>query len=119
MAFAWAVCENKDPDELVWGETGPRLIATAVREFSLERYKQPPEVFCPIGYADWQKVLEPGANLKLSERSFAIHLWNERWRAAGQDKNASYPEDCLYEQLKRRYLTNRPTQTAMPRAESA
>ncbi len=119
MAYAWAVCEQKDPEKLVWGEIGPRLIAAAVKEFSLERYKQPPEVFCPLGYGDWQKVLEPGADLKLNERSYAIHLWNERWRAARQDKNASYPEDCFYEQLKRRYLTTRPTQTAMPRAESA
>ena len=119
MAYAWAVCEKKDPEKLVWGETGPRLIAAAVREFSLERYKQPPEVFCPLGYADWQKVLQPGVNLKLDERSYAIHLWNERWRGVNQDKNASYPEDCLYEQFKRRYLVTHPTQTAMPRAESA
>lgn len=45
MAFAWGVCEKKDPDKLVWGETGPRLIAAAVQKFSLERYKQSPEVF--------------------------------------------------------------------------
>jgi len=70
----------------------------------LERYKQPAEVFCPIGYAEWHKVLEPEAELQLSERTYAIHLWNERWRAAGQDKNASYSDDCLYESLKKRYL---------------
>ena len=114
MAYAWGVCEKKDPDQLVWGETGPRLIAAAVQRCGLEKYKQPPEVFCPLGYADWQKVLEPGANLKLSERSYAIHLWNERWRAAGQDKNASYPDDCFYEQLKRRYL-----QSSQPAAKNA
>jgi hypothetical protein len=102
MAYAWGVCEKKDPSQLVWGETGPRLMASVVREFALERYKQPPEVFCPLGYADWHKVLEP-IDLKLSECSYAIHLWNERWRAAGQDKNASYPQDCLYEQLKREH----------------
>jgi mannosyltransferase OCH1-like enzyme len=103
MAYAWGVCEKKDPDKLVWGETGPRLMAAAVREFSLEKYKQPSDVFCPLGYAEWQKVLDPSVELKLDERSFAIHLWNERWRAAGYDKNASYPENCFYEQLKRRY----------------
>lgn len=105
MAYAWGVCETKDPNKLVWGETGPRLMAEAVRKFSLERYKQPAEVFCPLGYAQWREVLEPEADVKLNERSFAIHLWNEKWRAAGQDKNAEYPEHCLYEQLKRRYLT--------------
>ena len=103
MAYAWGVCDAKDPTAIVWGETGPRLMAAAVREFSLEKYTQRPEVFCPIGYADWHKVLEPGAELNLDD-SYAIHLWNERWRAAGQDKNASYPDDCFYETLKRRYL---------------
>ena len=112
MAYAWRICEQKDPEKLVWGETGPRLMAAAVREFSLERYTKSPEVFCPLGYADWQKVLEPDAGLKFGEHTYAIHLWNERWRAAGQDKNAAYPEDCLYEQLKRTYLTTCPRPTA-------
>ena len=104
MKYAWRVCEAKDPECIVWGETGPRLMAAAVREFSLEGYKQAAEVFCPIGYADWHKVLDPEANLQFSDRTYAIHLWNERWRAAGQDKNATYPDDCLYETLKKRYL---------------
>ena len=105
MRYAWGVCETKDPERIVWGETGPRLMAAAVREFSLERYAQSPEVFCPISYADWHKVLEPNADLNLGDRSYAIHLWNERWRAAGQDKNASYPAECLYESWKTRYLS--------------
>jgi len=104
ISYAWSVCDAKDPNAIVWGETGPRLMAAAVREFSLERFTQPPEVFCPIGYADWHKVLEPDADLNLSDRSYGIHLWNERWRAAGQDKNAKYPDDCLYEHWKRSFL---------------
>ena len=104
MVYAWGVCETKDPKAIVWGETGPRLMAAAVREFSLEKYTQPAEVFCPIGYADWHKVLEPDADLNLSDRSYAIHLWNERWRAAEEDKNATHSAECLYERLKSRYL---------------
>jgi len=119
MAYAWGVCEQKDPEQLVWGETGPRLMAAAVAKFSLEAYKHPPEVFCPLGYADWHKVLEPDADLKFADSTYAIHLWNERWRGAGQDKNAAYPPDCLYEQLKRRYLRVDPTPTAKPLAETA
>jgi mannosyltransferase OCH1-like enzyme len=105
MAHAWRVCETKDPEHLVWGETGPRLMAAAVKEFSLERYKQSPEVFCPLGYADWHKVLEPDADLEFSDGTYAVHLWNERWRAAGKDKNAVYSDGCLYEVLKRKYLS--------------
>ncbi len=59
------------------------------------------------GYAErlkWRKVLEPDVETVLDERTYAIHLWNEMWRAAGQDKNARYHENCLYGQLKRRYL---------------
>jgi mannosyltransferase OCH1-like enzyme len=104
MSYAWQVCETKDPKNLVWGETGPRLLAEAVRKFLLEKYKQPADVFCPLGYADWHTVLEPEARLILNEQSRAIHLWNEMWRDAGQDKNVDYDPDCLYEQLKQRYL---------------
>jgi hypothetical protein len=105
MAYAWGVCEAKDPDKLVWGETGPRLMGEAVRKYSLERYKQSAQVFCPLGYAEWHKVLEADVDIRLDECSYAIHLWNEKWRAAGQNKNAEYPERCFYEQLKRRYFT--------------
>jgi mannosyltransferase OCH1-like enzyme len=104
MAYAWGVCRTKNPQELVWGETGPRLMGEAVRKYSLEGYKQPHEVFCPVGYLDWHKLLEPDAGALFDERSYAIHLWNEKWRAGGQDKNAEYDPDCLYERLKRRYL---------------
>ena len=105
MRYAWDVCRSKNPAELVWGETGPRLMGEAVRKFSLERYKKSHHVFCPLGYHEWQRLLEPGAAIRQDENVYAIHLWNEKWRAAGQDKNAQYPKDCLYEKLKRRYLT--------------
>jgi mannosyltransferase OCH1-like enzyme len=104
MAFAWEVCQTKNPEQLVWGETGPRLMGEAVRKHSLEKYSKPHQVFCPIGYADWHKVLEPGMDTLLDGETYAIHLWNEMWRKIGQDKNASYDERCLFERLKRKYL---------------
>ena len=106
MAFAWEVCQTKNPESLAWGETGPRLMGEAVREFSLEKYLMPYHVFCPLGYADWHKAIEPETEVTLAASSYAIHLWNEKWRAANQDKNARYPDNCLYEQLKRRYLSD-------------
>jgi len=104
MAYAWAVCQSKQPEDLVWGETGPRLLAAAVEKFSLAKFQQPAEVFCPIGYADWRKAIEPESHLRFNESTRAIHLWNEMWRDAGQDKNAAYAPECLYEQLKKKYL---------------
>ena len=106
MAHAWRVCQSKQPDRLVWGETGPKLMAEAVRKFSLEQYTMPPDVFCPLGYWEWQKVLDPGTETTFARGGYAIHLWNEKWRANGRDKNGQYPTDCLYEKLKRKYLPN-------------
>lgn len=104
MGWAWNVCQTKDSGQLVWGETGPELIAEAVKKFSLEKFKKPYHFFCPLAFFEWQKVLEPGLEPALDDPVYAIHLWNDKWRAAGQDKDAQYPENCLYEKLKRRYI---------------
>jgi hypothetical protein len=104
MAYAWGVCQGKEPGQLAWGETGPRLVGEAVEKFSLERYRQPCHVFCPLSFPEWRRVLEPDAGPLIDERAYAVHLWNEMWRAAGQDKDARYPAGCLYERLKRSYL---------------
>jgi len=104
MGYAWEVCQAKNPEQLVWGETGPRLMAEAVGKFGLEKYRQPYHVFCPLSFFEWRKLLEPELDGRLPESSYAVHLWNEMWRATGQDKNAQYPEDSIYEQIKRRYL---------------
>lgn len=103
MAYAWKVCQSKNPAQLAWGETGPRLMAEVVTKYSLERFKKPANTFCPLGYLDWHKVLE-GDGPALDESSYAVHLWNEMWRKTGQDKNAQYAPECTYEKLKTKYL---------------
>jgi mannosyltransferase OCH1-like enzyme len=103
MAYTCRICRSKDPEQLVWGETGPRLLDKALRLFSLEKYLKPHQVFCPLGFEEWAKVLDPDANTVLDEATHAIHLWNEMWRRENRDKNGQYHPDCLYEQLKRKY----------------
>ena len=61
MSYAWEVCQQKDIESLAWGETGPELVGEVVRRFSLEEFKRPPHVFCPISYSEWHRVLQPGA----------------------------------------------------------
>jgi len=104
MEYAWQTCRSKDPAHLRWGETGPRLIEDALKLFSLEKYLKPFDAFCPLGYLEWDRVLDPAANLLFGQSTYAVHLWNEMWRRNGRDKNDQYHPDCLYEQLKRRYL---------------
>jgi hypothetical protein len=102
--YAWRVCESKDVTRLVWGETGPRLLAEAVAHCGLLDYVRPPETFCPIGYADWESASDPQAFREFGPEVFAVHLWNEMWRRSGKDKDANYPAGCLWERLKSRYL---------------
>ncbi|HKO57955.1 MAG TPA: glycosyltransferase [Thermoanaerobaculia bacterium] len=100
MAYAWDVCNAKDPASLRWGETGPRLMVQVVERFGLQAAVQQPEVFCPISFPDWRRVLDPDPP-SLPPESVAIHLWNEMWRRNGADKDAQYDERSLWEQLKR------------------
>jgi len=101
MAYAWHVCQMKDPRKLVWGEIGPRLMDQTVKEHGLDKYRKPYFMFCPI--SDWRKLLEPYV-AGINGEAYAVHLWNEFWRREGRDKNAQYHPACLYEQLKSKYL---------------
>jgi hypothetical protein len=98
------VCRGKNPDTIKWGETGPKLVAEGIRRFSLGEYLQDSNVFCPLGYYDWKQVLDPAASVTSDTQVRAVHLWHEMWRRHGQDKDAVYHPDCLYERLKARYL---------------
>jgi mannosyltransferase OCH1-like enzyme len=104
MRRAWAYCRRSIPEELRWGDTGSKLITRELKECSLLHYVREPAVFCPVPYADWAIVLDPARRPDISSSTYAIHLWHEMWRRAGQDKDADYDRDCFYEELKRRYL---------------
>ena len=101
MSWMWDVCQTKDPAKLVWGETGPALMEQGVGKFSMEKFVKPWKTFCPVGFRDWTQVLDPDP--PDISGSHGLHLWHEMWRAAGQDKNARYHPDSLYEQLRRKY----------------
>jgi mannosyltransferase OCH1-like enzyme len=103
MSYMWDVCQTKDPAKLVWGETGPELMEQAVEKFAMQRYVKPWKVFCPIGFRDWTRVLDPEPPLVDAE-SYGIHLWHEMWRAGHQDKDIHYHPDSLYEKLRSQYL---------------
>jgi len=102
FAEAWERCRAKDPATMRFGEMGPRLVSELVAKHDLAAFVQPPEVFCPLGYEEWERVLDPEPP-PLPGEARALHLWNEMWRRAQRDKNASYAATSLYERLKSRY----------------
>lgn len=104
MEYCWAACEKLDTADLKWSQCGPQLINRAVESCSLQQYIQPPDVFCPVHFSEWKKLLEPALQPQFADATYAIHLWNELWRRENQDKDSHYPQDCIYEELKQRYL---------------
>jgi mannosyltransferase OCH1-like enzyme len=103
MRYAWEVCDSKDPALIAWGETGPKLTAEAVRACALDRFVQAPEVFCPLDFGEWARLITPGLDLRFGEATYGVHLWNEMWRRAGVG-TTGHPPDSFYGQLQRRYL---------------
>jgi hypothetical protein len=104
IEYCWAACEKLDPAELKWSQCGPQLVARAVENCSLQQYIQPPNVFCPVHFSEWEKLLDPAVGCKFEDTTYAIHLWNELWRREGQDKDSRYPQGCIYQELRQRYL---------------
>jgi hypothetical protein len=104
MQYLTETCRGKNPGTLRWGETGPALVADGIKRFSLEDRVQAADTFCPFGWYDWDKALDPAFILSSATPARAVHLWNEMWRRYGKDKDAGYHPDCLYECLKARYL---------------
>ena len=104
MAHAYETCLAKDPQQLVWGEIGPQLVAEYVASFGLDPYVQDVAVFCPLANWLWRRLIEPGADVGITEQSCSIHLYNELWSRARIDKEQTFPADCFYERLKKRLL---------------
>jgi hypothetical protein len=69
--------------KMSWGKTGPHLLDDVVKKNSLQQSIKAPEIFCPLDYSVWQKLLEatPLAQL-ITPESRTIHLWHELWRRA-------------------------------------
>jgi mannosyltransferase OCH1-like enzyme len=96
-------------------EVGPKMVHKAVLKFGLEEYVQPKLAFDPIPWHQITKIVEPNYAWALSQ-SYAIHLRGSIWNqgpnsSAGTLPNGkflmsgeTYSPDCLYEQLKRKYL---------------
>ena len=113
MGYCYAEFAKRDLRELFWGEMGPVLLTTAVKKFGLQCHVARAEIFCPINSWQWERSISGSFTIVRKEEekmamhgSRAWHLWNEMWRRSGVDKDADFPQNSLYEQLKRRYLNS-------------
>jgi Alpha 1,4-glycosyltransferase conserved region len=93
-----------DLGRLPWGSTGPQALTALARKYSLMSEALPQDVFYPV---TWQRagwILDPRIALHdvVSERTVAIHLWNECIRTF-KDKPA--PEGSFLHRLQREAAT--------------
>lgn len=102
--FARRIRRGGGADSVRFGESGVRIMHRAVEHFDLASCVLPSSCFYPIPPSEWREVFRPGSAEKLTPRlanSFALHLWNERMRREGFDKNGTFPSDSLFERLRR------------------
>jgi hypothetical protein len=102
MAWTWKACQRTNPDDLRWGEVGPRLLHEAVETFGWWESVRRPQVFNPVDSFDWGALVDAARAPVLGTDTCAVHLWHQMWREHGADPEARYDADCLYERLKRR-----------------
>jgi hypothetical protein len=96
--------KNMDTNIIRHGDIGPVLFNYKVREFDLLNYVLPTAKFCPIHWFELFNIVD--STYKLPEESVSIHLWQSRWKTDGIDEYKEYDKNCIYEQLKKKYLEN-------------
>lgn len=103
-------------DHMCYQDIGSYLTYPAVKKFELTQYALPGITFDPIRWSRCWMVTDPNATWDLS-RSYACHLFHAAWNNGHEawaihkclpgespKSDDKFPEGCLYEQLKKRYL---------------
>jgi len=96
--------DGKNRDEVKFGEFGLLLLRKVLAKYECMGFIKAPEVFCPINWFEMYHLISSN-EYKPENITMAIHLWNERWRLALLNKNATYHPHSIYERLKRKYST--------------
>jgi hypothetical protein len=104
MELCYDAAKSADPAQLKWGQIGPKLLTRCIDQLGLHRYIVPPDVYCPIDWWNWKQYVDGSLRLESLQGAMGLHLWNEMWRREGVDKAQAFPANCVYEELKRRYL---------------
>jgi hypothetical protein len=106
LRYCLDVCDAKDKAKVVWGEIGPWLMDDAINRFNLHEYCAPVHVFNPIDYFKFTDILAPDFDPTRLAGSYAVHLWNQKWRSHYLDPDDDGPRQSLYALLKERYLSS-------------
>jgi hypothetical protein len=92
---------NYDPRNVIWNELGD-VLARAVHDLGLMHYVRPPHVFSPIPFYEVVDHVRGRKRFAISSESYAVHLYHEMWRRKRLNKFGRFPDDSVFEQLRRR-----------------
>jgi len=100
------VCLNrfaeKDVTKIVHGETGPMLLTSAILACNKQDAVLAADPVFPVSWWEYERLF---FDEQLAIDSCAtIHFWNAMLDFGKLDKNATYPFQSAFEQLKRKYL---------------
>lgn len=99
---------GRNPAKIKWGEAGgPIGVTRALKHYGLFEKALPFTAFYPVPVHCWRSFFDEtfAGHEGFFERSWAVHLWNERMRTdPAFDKNGTYAPDSFVERLKARYL---------------
>ena len=103
------------PEE--WITMGPALFSEAIPKFGLQQYVKSPIIFDSFNYDEIYMFVSSGIQWNISPKSYAAHLRTSCWLGPNfkcppygdrdipvyLDADGRYPEDSLFEQLKRKH----------------
>ena len=102
--------DRQNPEELVWGQTGPDLASHIVHELDLYNETMPEYLLSGHSSSKYYRALHPKPAYSLAlwylyrlRGTYSVHLYHDMWRRHHRDKKAEYPRHTMYERLKRKY----------------
>jgi Glycosyltransferase sugar-binding region containing DXD motif len=99
LAYAHSLAYPRSRIE--WSEIGPDLLTALASIIPDHEYRIMPPAFAnPIDSHECpQRLLDP--SFAFNREPAFVHLYNERWRMTGTDKNQPYPAGCIMDFLQR------------------
>ncbi|WP_318522649.1 hypothetical protein [Photobacterium leiognathi] len=87
---------------LPWGTTGPKALTGFAKQFGIFPCKT--NTYYPIYSNSWEDIFfATNISLDSLSESKGLHLWNEKLRREGIDKNTVFDRDSIYEKLISRF----------------
>ena len=96
---------GNSPTSIKPGQIGPKLFENALTHYQLMSFSRPAQYFYPVPMKEWLDVFDGTLEGGMSrlDSSYTIHLWNETMRSQDFDKNARFPANSVFEQLRAKY----------------